>query len=150
MKRSFKFCIILLSVLLIPISACAFTWTNTDQATLVWENDPGNIAYEGERYKTRLFFSNSQTDPDKISPVELTVVDSGITQYTIPPLTIKGKYLFGAEVIIEISDDGGATWIEVSQSERCWSDMPECCLDGNTFGIRFYPKPLIIKNLGAR
>jgi len=143
-----NFIIILLSILLLSVSVPAYSvdWKTANQFTVAWQNDPGNIAYEGERYKSRLFLVNFKTDPGKVNPVVIGMADVDVTEFTFS-LADRGSYIVGIEVVAEILQEDGITWQEINQSERCWSDMVSCTDGGVTFGVRFFPKPKVIKNL---
>ena len=136
-----NFIIILLSILLLSFSVPAGAidqWATTNQATLGWESDPTNIAYEGERYINVVYLANYRTDPNKVNPVEVARTSEDQATITIG---VKGQYLAGVKTVFEIQEADGITWIPITESEMNWSDDPIGNFNAVTFGIRFYPSP---------
>lgn len=131
MKKLF---LIVLAILLLAAPALALDWTNANQITVAWENNPANINMPPiEIFKTRLFIVNS-SDTAKANPIEVGLVEPDITQFviTIPAV---GKYYVGARVVCFY--DG----TEENSSEFIWSDNPLDVADGATFGVKYMRTP---------
>jgi len=132
-------CLALLIVLLITVNTMAVDqWNTTNQATLAWTHDPGNIAFAGERFTNVVYLANYDTDPGKTNPVEVARTPNEQATVTIG---IKGRYLAGIKVILEVLEPDGVTWTQVNESVMNWSDDPIGNENSTTFGIRFYPAP---------
>ena len=130
---------LILAILLMAVPAGAIDqWATTNQATVGWDNDPGNVATAGERYINVVYLANYITDPTKANPVEVGRTPDEQLTVTIG---IKGMYLAGVKVVIEALEPDGTTWTQVNESTMNWSDDPIGNFNNVTFGIRFYPSP---------
>ena len=117
---------------LFAVAVGAQQWHTANQATVAWEAVVGDgIVYD-------VLLANSQTDPDKTNPVVIGT-DVSETSFTVT-LGVEGRYFAGVQAKRYVDD-------ETLVSEISWSDDPLVCLDGNTFGLRYFIPPGQAKKL---
>lgn len=126
--------VIVLATILITSNAYCITWKTANQATVAWDA----VVVESGTVEYVLYLVNSKTDPEKLSPQELGVTTN--LEYTIT-LTSEGKYYAGVKARRIIDSEN------VGESDISFSDDPLVCLDGITFGIKYFERPTKPKNL---
>jgi hypothetical protein len=123
-----------LVVALILITSVAFAqeWHTANQTTVCWDGFGDDVGYA-------LYLANAQTDPQKTNPAKIAddVMD---TRYTIT-LGVEGCFYVGVQSRRYV--DGEI----VGVSDIAWSDNPEVCLGGATFGICYFLAPPMITGL---
>ena len=124
------------------IAFASLNWHTTNQATIAWdaitELSDGSPIPSIDKIEYVVHLANSVTDPNKTNPVEVWRGDE--TQATIT-LNTEGQYYVGIQAVRKREDSIIAT------STIGWSDNPQICLDGNTFGIQFFLPPKSPVNL---
>jgi len=116
------------------VAVGAQQWHTANQATVAWEdtNEMDGIVYD-------VWLANSKTDPGKTNPVVIGT-DIEATTFLIT-LNVEGRYFAGVQAKRYV--DGEL----VGVSEMSWSDDPLVCLDGKTFGLRYFVPPGQAKKL---
>jgi len=107
-------------------------WHTANQATVAWDSVGDGIVYD-------VWLANSQTDPAKTNPVVIGT-DIEVTTFLIT-LNVEGRYFAGVQS--KRYDEGEL----VGTSDIAWSDDPLVCLDGKTFGLRYFVPPGQAKKL---
>ncbi len=119
-------------------SANAQEWYTANQITITWEavtEMHGGVAIpETDIIEYRVFLSNVVTDPDKTNPMEIDI--TGDTSYTVT--LVDEKCFVGLQTIRKLA--GGEV---LGESIIGWTDDPAICLDGHTFGIRYFLPPMV-------
>jgi hypothetical protein len=118
-------------VLVLGGLALAQTWHTTNQATVAWDAVP---VPAGSTVEYVVYLANATTDPDKTNPVEIattTDLDQLIT------LNVEGSYFVGVKARRILDADGS----NVGESTVAWSDDPQYCQNGETFGLRYFVPP---------
>lgn len=135
-----KLLVVLLVLALIGMPAGSFAgWVTANQITVKWDlNDTSELVQGQEKLVYRVFLANAVTDPDKTNPVVVGEAEGNTLTIT---LNSKGKYRAGVAAVLFVLGDDGVTWEEVASSETSWSDDPTVTLNGEIFGVRFYPVP---------
>ena len=135
-----KLLVVLLVLALVGMPVVSFAgWVTANQITCSWDaNDTSDIDAATERLVYEVFLTNAVTDPGKTNPTSVGVTAETSLQIT---LANKGKYRAGVCAVLQALAEDGVTWEEVARSEVSWSDDPTVTLNGEIFGIRFYPAP---------
>ena len=132
--------IVLLTTLIICLSAsfafAQFNWVTANQGTFAWDavtvDLEGDPPPEGTHIEYEVFYVNSFVDPSKATPITFertTLVQSTVT------FPSKGRYWVGLQTLLVDTSSGEV----LSRSEQfAWSDNPDNCLDGNTFGFQLF------------
>jgi hypothetical protein len=124
--------VLVAALVLVAGLAFAQQWHTANQATVKWDSVGDGIVYD-------VWLVDSKTDPDKTNPAVIgTDVDA--TTFLIT-LNVEGRYFAGVQAKRYV--DGEL----VGVSEMSWSDDPLVCLDGNTFGLRYFIPPGQAKKL---
>jgi len=123
-------------------TANALDWHTANQATIGWNPvttlADGNPIPPGSVIAYQTYLANAVTDPTKQNPTDTGIVDTNEKIYT---LTIEGKYFVGVQTLREVDGE------TIMSSYIAWSDIAEFCLNGVTFGLRFYLIPDNIEGL---
>jgi hypothetical protein len=130
--------IITATFILILIAATAhaqFNWVTANQGTFQWDavtvDGDGDPFLPGTHVEYTSYYVNSLADPTKANPIVVertTVIQSTVT------FPGKGRYWVG--VTAHLVDDGSGEILETS--EFAWSDVPENCENGVTFGFQLF------------
>ncbi len=116
-------------------NAYAFTWVTTNQGTFQWDavavDGDGDPIPAGMHVEYRSYYVNSIADPTKTSPI--SVEQTTMLQSTV---TFPGKGRYWVGVTANLVDDGSGEVVDTSVF--AWSDVPEQCKDGNTFGFQLF------------
>ena len=123
---------IVIALILITSAAFAQQWHTANQTTVAWDSAGDGIVYD-------IWLSNATTDPGKTNPVKIGE-DIAELRYTIT-LNVEGRYFAGAQSKRYV--DGEL----VGASDIAWSDDPEVCFEGKTFGLRYFVPPGQAKKL---
>ncbi len=135
---------IIFLILFLTFSVTAFSqeWHTANQITITWdavtEMHGGVAVPETDIIEYRVYLSNVITDPDKTNPVEIDV--TGDTSYTVT-LTDE-KCFIGLQTIRKFADGE-----VLGESIIGWTDDPAICLDGHTFGVRYFLPPMVATGL---
>ena len=112
-----------------------FNWVTANQGTFQWDavtvDGDGDPFLPGTHVEYTSYFVNSLADPTKASPI--VVEQTTLLQSTV---TFPGKGRFWVGVTAHLVDDGSGEILETS--EFAWSDVPENCEGGNTFGFQLF------------
>ena len=136
MKKFILFLMTLVVLLVVTSPAVAqFNWVTANQGSFMWdavELDPdGDPWPAGTHVEYTSYYVNSVADPTKTSPIvveQTTLLRSTVT------LPGKGRYLVG--VTAHLVDDTSGELLETS--DFAWSDVPEDCMNGETFGFQLF------------
>ena len=137
--------IIGLAILALLVGGIAFaqTWHTTNQATVEWDAvttvGGGTPLPAGDTIEYVVYLANAITDPNKTNPSEVGRL-TGTSQ--LITLNVEGQYFVGVKAIRKIPDG-----TEVGESEVAWSDDPQYCQNGETFGLRYFLPPAAPKNM---
>jgi hypothetical protein len=141
MKKQLSIAIVIL--LLVVGVAFAQTWHTANQATVEWDAvdilDNGDPLPATDVIEYVVYLANAITDPDKNNPSEIATVTDTSQLIT---LNVEGSYFVGVKAIRK--DSLGEV---LGESEVAWSDLPQYCQNGETFGLRFFQPPDAIKNM---
>ena len=124
-----RFLAVLLTFLLLTVSAWGLTWNTANQMTVAWDaSATADIPQEQITYTVYMIDS---TDTAKDNPI---MVAEGLidTEYTFTFAT-EGRYLLGVKAVRTVSGE------KVSESVISWSDNEQYTT--NTFGAVFYKAP---------
>ncbi len=123
--------------------ALAQTWHTANQATVEWDAvtvlDNGDPLPTTDTVEYVVYLANAITDPDKNNPTEIATIPD--TSHLIT-LNVEGSYFVGVKAVRKISDG-----TVVGESEVAWSDLPQYCLNGETFGLRYFRPPAAPVNM---
>jgi hypothetical protein len=131
--------------ILLIFSGIAFaqTWHTTNQATVEWDSvailSNGDPLPAGDTVEYVVYLANAVTDPDKNNPSEIATITA--TSHLIT-LNVEGSYFIGVKALRKISDG-----TVVGESEVAWSDDPQYCQNGETFGLRYFLPPAAPGNM---
>ena len=128
---------VLITLSLVGISN-AQTWTTANEATVSWDAVTklldGSTIPTTDKIAYNIFIRNKKTG---------TVTSVGNTpnlQQTIV-FNTEGRYFPGVSAVRQVVGEDGVTIEETMESEISWSDNPAACLNGQTFGIRYFVHP---------
>jgi len=123
----------------------ALDWHTANQATVGWSEVTtlagGNPIPAGSTITYQTYLANAVTDPDKTNPSDTGIVTTNEKIYT---LGTEGKYYVGVQALRNVDSE------TLESSTIAWSDIAEFCLDGITFGLRFYLIPDNVEGLYPR
>lgn len=112
-----------------------FNWVTANQGTFMWDavtaDGDGDPFLPGTHVEYTTYYVNSLADPMKASPQ--VVEQTTLLQSTV---TFPGKGRFWVGVTAHLVDDGSGELLETS--DFAWSDVPENCEGGNTFGFQLF------------
>lgn len=135
MRRKISLFVVLFLVLLAGI-ALAQTWHTANQATVAWDAvllDNGDPIPPTDTIEYVVYLANAITDPDKNNPVEVATTTNLEQLIT---LNVEGSYFVGVKAVRKIADG-----TNVGESAVAWSDDPQYCQNGETFGLRYFLPP---------
>lgn len=127
---------LLLLLLLIPF-LFGFNWVTANQGTFQWDAviaEGGNPT--GTHVEYEVFIIDSVTDVATVFEIT-TALQSTVT------LPGPGRYWVGTVALL--IDDGSGE--RLNESTMAWSNLPEHCLNGVTFGFQMWPNILAPGNL---
>jgi len=134
--------ILAMAVLFFAGTANALDWHTANQSTVGWSEVTtlvnGDPIPAGNTITYQTYLVNAVTDPGKQNPADTGIVTTNEKIYT---LGTEGKYYVGAQSLRNV--DGEV----LESSDIAWSDIAEFCLDGITFGLRYYLIPDNIEGL---
>ena len=142
MRRK-KWLFVVLLVLFLAGVAFAQTWHTTNQATVEWDAittlSNGDPLPATDTVEYVVYLANAITDPGKTNPSEIARTTDTSQLIT---LNVEGQYFVGVKAIRKIADG-----TEVGESEVAWSDLPQYCQNGETFGLRYFLPPAAPANM---
>lgn len=119
------------------------SWITANQITISWDAvatlGNGDSIPESDLIEYIVYLSDAVGDPDKTNPIEVETVNATSCVIT---LTDEGYYFAGLRTIRKLADGTPA-----SESIIGWSDDPFVVLEGNTFGIRYFLPPAVVRGL---
>ncbi len=135
MKKFIVFLIMIGLLLLATTAHAQFNWVTTNQGTFQWDavavDGDGDPFIPGTHVEYTSYYVHSLADPTKTSPI--VVEQTTLLQSTV---TFPGKGRYWVGVTAHLVDDGSGEILETS--EFAWSDLPEYCQGGNTFGFQLF------------
>jgi hypothetical protein len=137
MKKHWKITVLIVVMLFVAGIALAQTWHTANQATVAWD---AVAVPAGSTVEYVVYLANAVTDPNKDNPVEIAVTTDLEQLIT---LNVEGSYFAGVKARRILTADGS----NVGESEVAWSDDPQYCLNGETFGLRYFVPPAAPGNL---
>ena len=130
-------------LLLVVGVAFAQTWHTANQATVEWDAvanlSDGTPLPPTDTVEYTVYLANAITDPNKDNPSEVATITD--TSHLIT-LNVEGSFFVGVKAVRKISDG-----TVVGESEVAWSDDPQYCQNGETFGLRYFLPPAAPKNM---
>jgi hypothetical protein len=112
-----------------------FNWVTANQGTFQWDavtvDGDGDPFLPGTHVEYTSYYVNSLADPTKANPI--VVEQTTLLKSTV---TFPGKGRFWVGVTAHLVDDGSGEILETS--EFAWSDVPENCENGATFGFQLF------------
>lgn len=141
MKKQLSMAVLIL--LVIVGVAFAQTWHTANQATVEWDAvtvlGNGDPLPAGDTVEYVVYLANAITDPNKDNPSEVATIPD--TSHLIT-LNVEGSYFVGVKAVRKIADG-----TVVGESEVAWSDDPQYCQNGETFGLRYFQPPAAPVNM---
>lgn len=138
MKRGCFLVCVFAIMSLATMPAHAQVWQTANEATIAWDAVTklldGSTIPTTDQVRYNVFIKNKKTG---------TVTPIGSTpnlQHTIV-FSLEGRYFPGVSAVRLVIAEDGVTVEETMESEVSWSDNPEVCYQGQTFGIRYFVHP---------
>lgn len=133
-KINLIFVLAAMFVSLIAANANAqFNWVTANQGTFGWDEVTHDIDGDppppGTHVEYTSYYVNSLADPEKTNPVSIERTTLLQTTVTFPG---KGRYWVG--VVTNLVDDASGEILDTS--DFAWSNVPEDCENGQTFGFQ--------------
>lgn len=136
--KKFSLVLVLVAIVLsfLTVNAHAqFNWVTANQGTFEWDaitvDGEGDPFLPGTHVEYTSYYVNSLADPIKANPI--AVEQTTMTQSVV---TFPGKGRYWVGVTAHLVDDGSGEILETSQF--AWSDVPDDCLNGETFGFQIF------------
>ncbi len=143
MRKHWQITLLIVAILFVSGIALAQTWHTANQATVEWDAvttiNGGDPLPPTDSILYVVYLANAITDPNKDNPTEIARITDTSELIT---LNVEGSYFVGVKAIRKIADG-----TEVGESVVAWSDLPQYCLNGETFGLRYFLAPDAIKNM---
>lgn len=137
---------LLLVVVLMLVASPAFgqVWTTANEATVAWDAVTklldGSTIPAADKVSYNTFIKNKKTG------AVISVGNTPALQQTIV-FNLEGRYFVGVSTLRAVVGEDGVTVEETMESEVSWSDVASVCLNGQTFGIRYFVHPNQPQNL---
>jgi len=135
--KKYKYILIVLIILFIPLYAYAMDWSKVNQITVAWDPvtgiEGGSLIPETDVIKYNVYSMNSKKLPEEI--ILLTPVPILETQFTAT-FVEEGFFYLGAQTV-RLNDAGE----ELATSVIVWSNDPLAVQDGKVFGVKFFNHP---------
>lgn len=142
----FVFSCMLVAFFLVSICTSAHSqeWHTANQVTVIWdavtELSNGAVIPENSLIEYRVWLVSADTDPDKVSPVEIGITSE--TLYVIT-LSIEGRFFVGLQTLRKSSDG-----TLLGKSDVGWTDDPEIVANSKTFGLQYFLPPANTRGVG--
>lgn len=142
----FVFSCVLVAFFLVSICTSAHSqeWYIANQVTVTWdavtELSNGAVIPGDSLIEYRIWLVNVDTDPYKMSPVEV-----GITSETLYVITlnIEGRFFVGLQTLRKTSEGN-----ILGESSVGWTDDPEIAANSETFGLQYFLPPANTRGVG--
>ena len=111
------------------------TWHTANQKLVGWDASLGSEVtpqIPQAQISYRVFLANALTDPNKANPAKIG--ETAETQFLIT-LNTPGKFVVGVSAINTV--DGEV----VGESPIAWSDVAADVLNGEVWGLQYFPAP---------
>jgi hypothetical protein len=129
MKKIFLIIALAFTVMFASLAHAQINWHTANQGTFQWDAvvaDGGNPAGTHVEYRVSII--------DSITDVATVFETTTATQSTVT-LPAPGRYWVGVHALL--TDDGSGEVLKESEFAR--SNLPEYCLNGETFGFQMWP-----------
>jgi len=138
LKITYAMLAFVMVILLSVAVSMAQVWHPLNQATVAWdavtELSNGDPVPEIDTVFYRTYMKGADDNP----PMTLVADNIAVAQYTFT-ISTEGRFLVAVQAVRWI---GGDSELEYT-SYLAWSDNPDACADGNTFGLDSYLGPMM-------